>query len=73
MRVFWSVAVMMVAAAPCFAQQARLANVSIDSSMAVDRSMSPTGAPVDGTVVDSVMSVGLGRHFEATVRPWAQR
>jgi hypothetical protein len=60
-------------AAPCAAQQARPAAISIDSSASVDTAVDERGTQTTGTVVDSVVSVGLGHGFEATVRPWAMR
>ncbi len=73
MRVVFVVTLSVAMAAPCAAQQARPADLSIETSAAVDTAVAPTGTPSTGTVVDTIVSVGLGRGFEAIARPWAQR
>jgi hypothetical protein len=60
---------------PCgaFAQQARPSIFAIDSSIAVDQSVDDAGEFSTGVIVDGVASAGLGRGFEAIVRPFAMR
>jgi hypothetical protein len=73
MRVLSILTVALAVAVPAFAQQARPDAVSIDTSAAVDTALTPNGSPTTGTVVDAIVSVGLGGGFEAIARPWAQR
>lgn len=73
MRILCILTISVAMAAPCFAQQARLDGVSIESSAAVDTAIGANGTPTTGTVLDSIVSVGIGHGFEAIVRPWAQR
>jgi hypothetical protein len=73
MRITFALTVATLLASPCFAQQARSDAVSIETSASVDTAVDQTGTATTGTVMDSVVSVGLGRGFEATVRPWAMR
>jgi hypothetical protein len=73
MRVTFVLTVATLLASPCFAQQARSDAVSIETSASVDTAIDQNGTATTGTVMDSVVSVGLGHGFEATVRPWAMR
>jgi hypothetical protein len=73
MRRLCLLTLVLAVATPGFAQQAHPAAVSIDSAAAVDTALNPSGVPTTGTVLDAIVSVGLGGGFEAIVRPWAQR
>ena len=55
------------------AQEARPARVAIDTAAAVDDSVDANGRHLTGLWVDAVVSVGLGRGFEAIAWPIAQR
>jgi hypothetical protein len=55
------------------AQEARPSAVAIDTVASVDETIDQNGNDVTGALFDSVISVGLGRHLEAVVRPFAQR
>ena len=55
------------------AQQARPSRVAIDTAAAIDRTVAPNGSPTTGMMVDAIVSVGLGRGFEAVAWPIAQR
>ena len=74
MRTILVTAVIAVTSAgSAWAQEARPSRLAIDSSAAVDFAVSENGDGATGIVVDSVATLGLGKGFEAIVRPWAQR
>lgn len=62
-----------LAAAPCAAQEGRASAISLDTIAAADMSVPEAGNTSGGALFDAVLSVGLGPHFEAIVRPIAQR
>jgi hypothetical protein len=55
------------------AQQARPSRLAIDTAAAVDHSVDDNGNHATGIMVDAIVSVGLGRGFEAIAWPIAQR
>jgi len=55
------------------AQEARPTIVAIDTVASVDETVDQNGNDVTGALFDAVVSVGMGRHLEAVVRPYAQR
>jgi hypothetical protein len=55
------------------AQEARPSRVAIDTAAAVDDSVDANGRHLTGLWVDAVVSVGLGKGFEAVAWPIAQR
>lgn len=69
-----AVLVLVTAAPPLAAQSARLSSFAIDSAVSVDNSIDQTGdVGRAGVVMDAVISAGIGRHFEAILRPFVQR
>lgn len=65
--------VLLAAAAPAYAQQARPSPLAIDTVASVDESVDEQGNFTTGVVVDAVVSMALGGGFEAITRPFAQR
>lgn len=55
------------------AQQARESRVAIDTVAAIDRAVSPDARATTGVMLDAIISVGLGKGFEAVTWPIAQR
>ena len=60
-------------AASANAQQARESRVAIDTVAAIDRAVSPDARATTGVILDAIISVGLGKGFEAVTWPIAQR
>jgi hypothetical protein len=54
-------------------QQARPSRLAIDTAAGIDHSVDGSGNHTTGVMVDAIVSVGLGRGFEAVVWPIAQR
>ncbi len=67
------VVIVLTVARPGLAQQARPAEVAVDSVIAYDAAVDQAGNTVPGVMIDTVVSAGLGKGFEAIVRPWVQR
>jgi hypothetical protein len=61
-----------LAAAPGQAQQERPSALALDTVAAVDEIVDSNGNSATGITLDAVASLGLGRHFEVIVRPFAQ-
>jgi hypothetical protein len=64
---------LLVHAVPCSAQQARLSPIAFDTVAAVDEAVDENGNFATGVILDAVVSVELGRGFEAFARPFIQR
>jgi hypothetical protein len=60
-------------AAPCAAQIAHPAAVSIDTVVAIDTSFDENGRGTTNIVTDSVVAADLGHKLQGIVRPYAQR
>lgn len=58
---------------PAAAQQARPSILAIDTVAAIDYASDFDGDRSTGVILDSVVSAGIGRGFEAIVRPYVQR
>src|SRR4051812_31686009 len=63
----------MLTAGAASAQEARPTAVAIDTVASVDETVHENGNDITGALFDSVVSVGLGHHLEAVVRPYVQR
>lgn len=66
-------AVVLAAPALAAAQQARPSRLAIDTVAAIDEAVDANGNFATGVFVDTVVSAGLGRGFEAIVWPIVQR
>ena len=66
-------AVILATPSPASAQQAKPSRFAIDTAAAIDHSVDGSGNHATGIMVDAIVSVGLGRGFEAVVWPIAQR
>ena len=64
---------LILTAFPAAAQQARPSIFAIETAAAIDYASGFDGNDSTGVILDSVVSAGLGRGFEAMVRPYAQR
>ena len=60
-------------AASAHAQQARESRIAIDTVAAIDRAVSPDARATTGVMLDAIISVGLGKGFEAVTWPIVQR
>ena len=58
---------------PAVAQEAHTAPVAIDSNVEFDTAVDADGNYTRAAIFDAVISAGIGRHFEAVVRPFVQR
>lgn len=68
--------VVVLAAAPCAAQQpplARPSTIALDTVAAIEQAVDENGDFTTGVTVDAVASVAIGRRFEAMIRPIATR
>ena len=65
--------VLLLAAAPVWAQQAKPASLAIDSSTAVDFTVDADGKHVTGVFLDSLSMANVGHGVQAMFRPQAQR
>src|SRR3982751_5307952 len=68
-----TIAIALLWALPCAAQQAELSPVAIDTAVETDQAVDQNGNTATGVILDSVISVHLGRHLDAVTRPFAQR
>jgi hypothetical protein len=68
-------ALSMVLALPAstMAQQVRPSRLAVDTATAFDDTIDRGGARTTGATADAIVSVGLGRHFEAVAWPIVQR
>ena len=66
-------AVTLATPSPASAQQAKPSRFAIDTAAAIDHSVDGSGNHTTGMMIDAIVSVGLGRGFEAVVWPIAQR
>jgi hypothetical protein len=64
---------LLLGSAPAAAQQAQRSRVALDSVAAFDEAVDENGNFATGVVLDSVVSVEIGRGFEAFARPFLQR
>jgi len=69
----WLVLALTACAAPAAAQQAQPSRFAIDTAAAIDEAVDERGNFGNGVIVDAVLSVDLGRGFEALARPFVQR
>ena len=65
--------VVLLAAAPAAAQEAKPSVLSIDSAAAVDVTADASGNQVTGVFLDSLVTADFGKHLQAMVRPQVQR
>jgi hypothetical protein len=63
----------LLGASSAAAQQAHTAPMAIDTNAEVDMAVDADGHHTTAAIFDAVISAGLGRHFEAIVRPFVQR
>jgi hypothetical protein len=66
-------AIVLAAPTLVLAQQARASRLAVDSAAAIDHSVDGSGNHTTGIMVDAIVSVALGRGFEAVAWPIAQR
>lgn len=63
----------LVTPALALGQQARPSRLAIDTAATIDHSLDGSGSHTTSVMADAIVSVGLGRGFEAVVWPIAQR
>ncbi len=66
-------ALLLSAGSTAAAQQARPSPLAVDTNAEVGLAIDADGNYPRAAIFDAVISAGLGRHFEAIVRPFVQR